>query len=204
MPVVLADSRETLKPRTAAEQQYVDELHRLQTVVDTSLGVGLRDTQRFALTPLSPAATGRSSDRGAPPPLFRNSSQQEEWLRPDLHRISLLARRQHVDGVLLVEMRQPGSAGESLRVYHDPLSLNLLNFSLQRVKPHVLSPRLRAVLVTQSGNIAWQDDEVAFHPRSRPPTMRTLRADWEDATASAAQQLADSLLRAEPADNRDR
>jgi hypothetical protein len=57
---------------------------------------------------------------------------------------------------------------------------------------------VKAYLITRQGTIAWQDEAMADHPRTKQRTTRTLLIDWQEATEEVAQQLADSLMRLPP------
>ena len=86
-----------------------------------------------------------------------------------------------------------------LQLNHQTWNINPFNIGLRHIKSHVISPRIQAVLINRKGVIVWRDDQLANHPRTKPATLRNLRADWLDATDEAASLLVDSLEQPAPA-----
>src|SRR5262249_49399223 len=120
------------------------------------------------------------------------------WPTPDMKRLTLLAKRLNVSAIFIGTMRDPADIKDGFRLHPELASANLVKLSLKHYRAHVLSPRVQAFLVTRDGKTAWQDEQMADHPRTRPNTLRTLRVDWQEATEQVAQQLADSLRRLPP------
>jgi hypothetical protein len=123
---------------------------------------------------------------------------KEPWPQPNAARIARLARKLDVDGVVVGTMREPISVGAGILIRHDENIPNPINLSVRRMRDHVDSPRIHAALIARSGSLAWSDDLMAGHPRTKRRTMKTLALDWQEATQEVVQLMADSLFRLPP------
>jgi hypothetical protein len=192
----------TRKPADAEGKAYQSDLRALEATMRKSLPRSLAEPGRYRIAP--PALTARAlrALHWTPRDLFAANgvARKGDWPAPDLQRIAKVAQRLNVDAIFLGTMREPASIGDGLRFHHDNWNPNPLNWGFQRIRPHVLSPRVRAFLVTRNGTVVWQDEQMADHPRTKQRTERTLLLDWQEATAQVAQQLADSLYRLPPPD----
>ncbi|HZO88163.1 MAG TPA: hypothetical protein VFB38_07460 [Chthonomonadaceae bacterium] len=193
---------ETPPPKLAdgKDHPYQSTLQSLTQVMRTTLPVLLSEQGRFRVAPLDLTDRALKALRWTPCDLFANKgiAQGRQWPAPDLKRIVLLAKRLKVDAVFVGTMREPASIGEGMQFHHEAWDPNPLNWGLERIHAHVVSPRVQAFLITRDGVIAWTDEQMAEHPRTRQRTTRTLLVDWQEATQQVAQQLADSLLRLPP------
>jgi hypothetical protein len=188
------------EPLGDSDRPYAEKLRRLRLTLQKAFVQRLRGQKRFVAVPqarverelhrLHWTAADLFADRG----MVRGKGRP----RPDTARIAWLAQRIGVDALVVGVMYHPASIGEGPKLHHEIWSTNPLNLSVRRVRAHVISPRVQSFLVTTEGITVWRDEQMADHPRSGPRTPRTLLADWIEATAQVANQLADSLLRMPP------
>lgn len=192
----------TRKPADTEDRAYQSDLRSLEKTLRRSLPRSLAEPGRYRIAP--PALTARVLRvlHWQPCDLFADNgvARKGDWPAPDLRRIAKVAQRLNVDAIFIGTMREPASIGDGLRFHHETWNPNPLNWGFQRIRSHVLSPRVRAFLVTRNGAIVWQDEQMADHPRTKERTERTLLLDWQEATTQVAQQLADSLYRLPPPD----
>ncbi len=188
------------KPANAQDRAYQQGLNALETSMRKALSRCLAEGDRFRVMPLPMMDRVLRRLHLMPRNLFLQSglAQGKQWPAPDVKRIAALAKRLNVDAIFVGSMREPASIGDSMQFHHEAWNPNPLAWNLQRIRPHVVSPRVQAFLITKQSVIAWQDEEMADHPRTKQRTARTLLIDWQEATEEVAQQLADSLLRLPP------
>jgi hypothetical protein len=188
------------KPTDLQSRAYQKEMQTLTDTLRRTLPHCLAEQNRFQIAPVETTERTLRNLRWSPRDLFYYGGRCEErqWPAPDRKRIATLAKRLKVDALFVGAMHEPASVGDSVQLHHGIGDPNPLDWKLQRIRPHVLSPRVQAFLVTQQGVLAWQDEQVADHPRTKQHTTRTLLIDWQEATEQVAQQLADSLLRLPP------
>jgi hypothetical protein len=178
----------------STEAFYRDALKSLTEVMGTSLPDRLTEGGRFTVVPAKFVQQALRGLHWQARDLFLPSgSGNAKFPTPDTERLQQLARKLHVDAVFVGTMREPASIGDGLRLPFEMWRINPLDLGIKRTRAHVLSPRVRAFLVTAQGGIAWEDEQMADHPRTTPHTTRTLLVDWQEATEQVAQQLADSL-----------
>jgi hypothetical protein len=211
-------------PSNEERDEFIRQAPALAAVVARTTQRDLAEDNRFVLVP--PEAVRRAlrelhwTDRdlftGFPGPSARARRSgigamqhniapgKEPWPAPNLARIARLASKLGVDGVVVGTMREPISVGAGIVVRHDDYSLNPINVGMRRVRDHVDSPRIHAALVSRSGEIAWSDDLLAEHPRTKRRTSKTLAIDWQEATQEVVQLMADSLLRLPPPEQQKR
>ncbi len=186
---------------TPAEKSFhTQTLQTLTEVMQATLPERIAAGRVYQVVPESEAQAALRGLRWQPRDLFqeRGAIVRGKFPTPDVKHIQQLAKRLKVDGVVVAAMREPASIGDGIRLPYELWMVNPFNMGVRRRLPHVLSPRIQAFLITADGETAWQDEQVADHPRTTPRTLKTLLVDWQEATEQAAQQLADSLHRQPP------
>ena len=157
---------------------YWDALTSLADVMAASLPDRLAEGGRFTVVPAPFVQQALRTLHWQARDLFLPSHDaRTKFPTPDATRLQQLARRLHVDAVLVGAMREPASIGDGLRLPFENWKNNPLDVGVRRTRAHVLSPRIRAFLVTAQGGIVWQDEQMADHPRTTPHTTRTLLVD---------------------------
>jgi hypothetical protein len=184
------------EPRHTGQQQYRDALQFLEQTIQKRLPVGLAESGRFRIAPPELTARTLQALGWAPQDFYEEEATLKgAWPKPDPKKAAQLAKRMRVDAVLVAALREPASIKEGYALSRNEWDTNPLNFSLKRYNNHVVSPRVQAFLFNAEGKMIWRDEQMAYHPRTKPHTPKTLRVDWQEATLQVAQQLTDNLMR---------
>lgn len=178
------------------QQAYRETLRLLESTFQKRLPRSLGESQQFRVAPPELVDRKLRALGWMPQDLYEDEAAlQRGWPQPVPKRAATLAKVLNVDAVFLAVMRDPASVKEGFRLHRQAWNINPFNLQLRRYPNHVTSPVVRAFLYDAKGDILWQDQQMADHPRTKPHTARTLRADWQEATLQVAQQLTDNLMR---------
>ncbi len=200
LPVVICTGALSQPAHEESTRDYQKNLRLLLQRFDTAFANRLQENPQFKLTLMNKVMSAKQKSE------FRNvvgykqlsGKQSSDWPSPDLSTAMNLAKLLKADAVLISALREPASIGEGLQLNHQTWNINPFNIGLRHIKPHVVSPRVQAILISRAGNIVWRDEELANHPRTKPSTARNLHADWLDSTDEVASLLADSLEQKAP------
>ena len=183
---------------TQSDKAKRTELEGLETALYWAVSVRLQERKRFKVFPAQRLLKILKSQKTNASDFFANSgkSNSKAWDRPQISKLKTLAKNLNVDAILVGEMHEPASIGDSAAMSHS--AINPLDMNVKRIHPHVISPRVQGYLVSIDGTIIWSDEQLADHPRSSPRTVKTLKLDLQEATEQVATQLMDSLQRLPP------
>jgi hypothetical protein len=184
------------EPKNIGQQQYREALQLVEQTIQQRLPVGLAESGRFRIAP--PALTTRTLQAlGWTPYDFyeEEATLKGDWPKPDPKRAAQLAKRLRVDAVLVAVLREPASIKEGYRLHPQEWDVSPFGIRIKRFPNHVVSPCVQAFLFSADGKLLWRDEQMAYHPRTKPHTPKTLRVDWQEATLQVAQQLTDNLMR---------
>ena len=170
----------------------------LETTLHRAMSFRLQERKRFKIYPAQRLLKILRSQKTNASDFFANSGKStgKTWDRPQISKLKALAKSLNVDAILVGEMHQSASIGDSVAMSHSVI--NPLDMSVKRVHHHVISPRVQAYLVSKTGAILWSEEQLADHPRSSPRTVKSLKLDLQEATEQVASQLTDSLQRLPP------
>ncbi len=194
-PVVLCTGALNIPAADSSAKEYQQNLRLILHRFDSALTNRLNELPNFNITPMNTAPSKIKNSSFSPNDIYLRppGKQSRDWPSPDTKKAMILIKKLKVDGIIFSAMREPASIAEGLQISHQTWNINPFNIGLRHIKPHVVSPRVQSILINRSGKIVWQDEELANHPRTKPSTPRTLKADWLDATDIVASLLADSL-----------
>lgn len=183
------------KPLTDTEDKNLQSMLCLQ--LHKALTKRLGEHSRFKLVPdgLSSKHLAKLSWTEKDFLTSTRSSRKKQSLVPEPIRISMLASRLNVDAVLVYHVSESDNIGDSVGLHRSKGDLNPLNLKVERLRPHVVSPKVTAYLVNRKGETVWSDTQVAFRPRTNKKTPQSLVADLTEVTLQVAGQVSDSLHR---------